>query len=133
MHAFEAGVGVDAVAVAQHGIAAGRQGEGVLLGEFDELGVGPGVADQADIRGLAEGQAELGARHGGDHGLVHVLHGLDEVRLPQNQVQLVRVFELHDSNVHRCLHERVQGVEGSRVRGADTPPPPPLPQGEGRI
>jgi hypothetical protein len=49
---------------------------------------------------------------------VHVLDGLDEVGLAQDQIQLQRVLNFHNFNVHFFSYElRVQGSKGSRVRG----------------
>jgi len=73
-------------------LAAG-QGHGVLPGQLDALLVRARDADEALVRGLAEGQAELGEGHGAHHGLVHVLHGLDEMRLAEDEVQGIGVLD----------------------------------------
>ena len=67
---------------------------GVLLSQFDHRGVGAGAADQAFAGRLAEGQAELDARHGGDQGLVDVLDRLDEMGLAQDEVRSLRLVDL---------------------------------------
>jgi hypothetical protein len=52
---------------------------------------------------LAEGEAELDSRDRGDERLVEVLDGLDEVRLPEDQVQLIRLLDRDQLRLHLTL------------------------------
>ena len=80
---------------------AGANSKGVLLGELDGLGVVALCADKTGPGRLAEGNAELEVTcHGED--FVEVLHGLDEVRLPKDEVVLLGVLDINDLGLH-CL------------------------------
>jgi hypothetical protein len=62
--------------------------------------IGAGPANQALAGRLAEGQPKLDARHGGNQCLMNILHRLDEVRLAQNEVGIIGLFDLHDEKLH---------------------------------
>lgn len=80
---------------------AGR--EGVLLGELDALLVVALGAHQARTRRLAEGEAKLDRSAAAHTRLVEVMRGLDEVGLPEDEVQLVRVLDLDKGSI-KCGH-----------------------------
>lgn len=82
---------------------AGPDGLGVLLGQADHLLIGSLVPDQAVAGGLAEGQPELDAGDRGDQDLVEVLYRLDEVGLPQDEVDLRGLFDGDDVLGHGGL------------------------------
>src|SRR5262249_48061545 len=64
----------------------GRQYLGVLRGDALEFGVIAVHADQARARGLIERYAELHLRHRIHDGFVDILHGFDEMTLPDDNV-----------------------------------------------
>ena len=78
---------------------AGR--EGVLLRELDALLVVALGAHQARPRRLAERNAKLDGGAAGHARLVEVVGGLDEVGLPEDEVQLVRVLDLDEGGLKR--------------------------------
>ena len=73
----------------------GSDGEHVTGGQLDQFVVVSGTSHQARARGLTEGETEPEMRRGSDQDLVKVLDGLDEVRLPQDEVQVVRLVDRH--------------------------------------
>src|SRR5574340_401912 len=73
----------------------------ILLRERDHFIVRAAPADQPFSGGFAESQTELDARHMGDQGLVDILDGLDEMRLPEDEVGLFGFFDLYQGEVHR--------------------------------
>ena len=60
---------------------------GVPDGEADELRVIARAPDQARVRGFAEGQPERKVCSGLDESLMQVFYGLDEVVMPEDEVQ----------------------------------------------
>ena len=60
--------------------------ERVLGGQFLELGIVTGVADETLAGRLTEGKPETQVRARADKNLVEVLDGLDEMRLAQDDV-----------------------------------------------
>ncbi len=71
------------------------EGERVPLGELHELGIRSREAHEGRARRLAEPKPELRPRHGGHQRLVEVLHRLDEVGLPEDQVHVIRLLDPH--------------------------------------
>ncbi|MCY1181424.1 hypothetical protein D9M73_219250 [compost metagenome] len=80
---------------------AGADGLGVLLRQFDQRVVVAGPAHQAGAGRLAEGQPEADAGHRAHQRLVDVFHRLDEMRLAENEVGVVRLGDLHGDEQHR--------------------------------
>ena len=66
----------------------GAEGQGVVDRQLDQLCIGPRRAHEACSGGLAKSQAELDARHGVDHCLVEVFDRFDEMRLPQDHIDI---------------------------------------------
>lgn len=80
-HGFDGVEDVDGKHVAQkndEGVSGG-QVHGVFTGQVDQFVIRSGKAHQADIGGLAKGQAEFGPRHGIDDGLVQIFDGFDKM------------------------------------------------------
>src|SRR5512143_646028 len=82
---------------------AGAERQGVLLGDLDQGGVVPGVADQGQSRRFAEGDAELHLRRRRDDGLVEVLDGLDEMGLAEDEIHVLGLVDGDDLEIHGSL------------------------------
>ncbi len=67
----------------------------VLARELQHGIIRAGGTHQAQCGGFAESQPELDARDGVDQRFVDVLHGLDEMGLPEDEVDLFRFLDLH--------------------------------------
>jgi hypothetical protein len=76
-------------------------GQSVLLRQFYHRLVGAAAADQGRAGGLAEGQAEADAGNGVHQRFVHVLHGLDKVAHPQDEVDIIRFLDADGQEFHR--------------------------------
>src|ERR1035438_1232522 len=102
-HVFDASQDVDGVAFAHHGYenVAGGDGRSVADGELLELVIVAIGACQAGAGRLIERDAEFHLRHAGGDGFVHVLDGLDEVSLPEDQIHAVWYFERHGLQFHK--------------------------------
>ncbi len=73
--------------------------------QFDKLGIIPAAAHQSRTGRLTEGQPEPQRRTDPHHGLVQVLHRLDEVRLPDDDVEVVGLVDGHHvPGQRRCGH-----------------------------
>ncbi len=72
----------------------------VVPGQFDHGRVGARPSHQALARCLAEGQAELDARHGPHQGFVEILDGLDEVRLPEDEIDRLGLVDFDCRELH---------------------------------
>jgi hypothetical protein len=72
----------------------------VLLRQLDHGFIRAAPADETFAGGFAKRQAELDPRHRVDKCFVHVLHGLDKMRLAQDKVGLLRLFDLDGLDVH---------------------------------
>ena len=70
--------------------------ERVAGGQLDQLRIVSRAAHQPRARGLAEGDSEPQPRHSSDERLVQILDGLDEVRLPEDQVQILWIVDADD-------------------------------------
>ena len=81
---------------------AGSDRKGVSNGEIDEPIVVPGPSHQSRPRRLAKRDAEPERRGRARERLVKVLHGLDEMGLPEDQVQPIRVFDRDRRELHRA-------------------------------
>ena len=68
--------------------------------ELDEGVVVAGTPDEARPRRLTERHPEAQDRAGADKGLVEVLHGLDEVGLPNEDVQVVGLLNKDGLQLH---------------------------------
>jgi hypothetical protein len=73
----------------------GSDGERVAGGQLDQLVVVSGTPHEARAGGFAEREPEPQMRRGSGQGLVEVFDGLDEVRLPQDEVQVVGLVDRH--------------------------------------
>ncbi|MNT82088.1 hypothetical protein D3C72_2217670 [compost metagenome] len=78
----------------------GADGQGVPAGQVQHGVIGAGAAHQALARGFAEGQPEADAGHRADQGFVDVFHGLDEVGLAEDEVDLFRLVDGHADELH---------------------------------
>ncbi len=77
-------------------------GERVVAGQLERGVVIAGPAHQPLAGSLAEGQAETDAGHRADQRFVEVFHGLDEVRLAEDEVGGFRL----DDGDYREFHSR---------------------------
>ena len=93
---------VDRVAVAHgdHEDVAGAHGGGVAGGQGLEGFVVAVHARETRPGGFVERDAELHLRHRVDQRFVEVFHGLDEVRLAQNDVAALGNFERNRFQLH---------------------------------
>lgn len=86
----------------------------IAHGQLDELLVVPRPADEHRPRRLAEGEPEAEVRRAARERLVQVLHRLDEVRLAEDQVQLLRLLDGDrlqlELSAHGVLPSRIQSV-----------------------
>ena len=69
--------------------------QGVALRQFHELRVSATHTDQAWPRGLAERQAKFDASDARHQSFVQILNRLDKVRLPEDDIDLIRLVDLH--------------------------------------
>ena len=72
----------------------------VLPCQFDHRLIRARPADQALARGFAEGEPELDAGHRTDQSLVDVFDGLDEMGLPEDEVDLLGLLDPHRDELH---------------------------------
>src|SRR5512141_1144413 len=72
----------------------------VLLCQLDHGFIGPTPADETFAGGFAERQPELDPWHRADQRFMHIFHGLDEMRLAQDKVNVLRLFDLYGLDVH---------------------------------
>jgi hypothetical protein len=70
------------------------QVSGVFRGRGHEVRIVAFHADEAIPRGFGKRQSKLDAGHSSDQNFIQVFHGLDEVALPQDEVELVGVLDL---------------------------------------
>jgi len=73
---------------------------GARDGEADELRVIARAPDQAGVRGFAEGQPEPKVCSGLDESLMQVFHGLDEVGMPEDEVQGLGLLDSDCPQLH---------------------------------
>ena len=98
---------------------------GVPQRELDEGVVVAGTPDEARPRRLTERHPEAQDRAGADKGLVEVLNGLDEVGLPNEDVQVVGLLNKDSRQLHvqilpartAPLHRRRPETEQKGVAG----------------
>src|ERR1041384_112051 len=83
--------------------------EGIFLRQFNERGIVSHIPDERGTRGLAEPYAELHPGMCGDDRLVEVLHRLDKMRLPEDEIQ---VFRLLYGNRLKLHYSRLFPVPG---------------------
>jgi hypothetical protein len=75
----------------------------ILAGQVKHGLIGTTPAHQALAAGLAERQAKLDARHRPHQRFVEIFHGFDKMRLPQNEINWLGLFNLNDLNFHAFL------------------------------
>src|SRR3989440_11050048 len=106
--------------------------QGVAGGEVDELVVVAGLADQPGSGRLAEGDAEAEVGRGSHQRLVEILDRLDEVGLPEDEVEVLGLFDPNRRELHadppfwRLLLEARPGRRGRAAgggHGQDRPAP----------
>ncbi len=109
---------------------AGPDRRGVAGGQLDELGVVAGAAHEPRTRRLAERDAEPQRRADPHQRLVEVLDGLDEVRLPDEDVDALGQLDGHDLPGQAQRHVghaptapagRHRSVTGASLRAARGP------------
>ena len=84
--------------------------------ELDEGVVVAGTPDEARPRRLTEGDPEAQDRARAGKGLVEVLHGLDEVGLPNDDVQVVGLVDKDGGQLHvQILAARIATLRRRRV------------------
>jgi hypothetical protein len=81
---------------------AGADGQYVVACEGEGGFVITRPAHQPLTGGLAEGQPEADARNRAHQRLVEVFHGLDEMRLAEDEVGGVRLDDGHHGEFHGC-------------------------------
>jgi len=73
---------------------------GIFLCKFNHQGIGARPSNQAFARGFTKGHAKLDTWHGIYQRFVDVLDGLDEVRLTQNEIRIIRLFDFQRDELH---------------------------------
>ncbi len=84
----------------------GRKVERILLGQFQQGFIGCSVPDQAFIGSLTKCYGKFSHGDRGNHYLVNVFNGFDEMRLAQDKIEPVRVFDFYGGDFHKTLHGR---------------------------
>jgi hypothetical protein len=62
------------------------------------------MPNQTFVRCFAECQCELGHRNRRHNDLIDVLNGFDKMRLAQDKVESVRIFDFNGPDFHDTLH-----------------------------
>src|ERR1019366_4900535 len=97
----------------QEGVARAQLHHGGA-GQVRELVVGAAPTDQRRPGGLTEGEPELDPGHGSHQRLVEILHGLDEVALAEDEVDILRLVDGDGGDLHgRLLTSRRDGPAGT--------------------
>ena len=81
--------------------------QGVANGELDELLVVARTPDKPGARRLAEGEPEAQVRGAAGESLIQVLDRLDEVRLAEDQVELLGLLDPDRDQLQLSAHGRV--------------------------
>src|SRR5437667_7542975 len=108
-HGLDAAEHVDRITVAHgdHEHVAGGQRGGVADGERFEIGVIAVGAREAGARSFVESDPEFHLRDRVDDSFVDVLNGLDEVRLPDDDVATLGNFQANRFQFHAKLPEYI--------------------------
>src|SRR5688572_31211008 len=75
----------------------------VLLCQLDHRLISPCPADETFARRLAECQPELDSRYCAYQRFVNVFDSLDEMGLPQNEIDGFRLFDLYGLDFHELV------------------------------
>ena len=79
---------------------AGGKCERILFRQFDHALIRPRPTHEHGTGSFTKGHTELDARNGLNHRLVNIFDGLDEVRLPQDKINLVRLVDPYCRELH---------------------------------